>query len=250
MKIIIKASLITLVCRILAYGSIEIQPQSTSSNLFMFIFYLLEFIILVILFRRENTKNVWTTCQYNAISLLTWGAFICFIFFCYLVAEENYLQLVQGNIMQEFPFRFNVFSILSLGIFGPLSEEILFRGFLLNTLSKKFPFWISNLIQAFIFGIIHIDLAVVICALTFGVILGYIRKYSNICFSVLIHALNNLITCFEGLYGFNFLVRTKNMQLTAAIFFNIVFIVSAVFLRKVSIHLLKNRNIYEENNIF
>lgn len=50
-------------------------------------------------------------------------------------------------------------AIISILIFGMiqtgLSEEILFRGFLLKRLSKQFGYHVGNIVQASMFGIIH-----------------------------------------------------------------------------------------------
>ena len=47
-----------------------------------------------------------------------------------------------------------VYSFIQTG----LSEEILFRGFLLKRLTAKFGFTIANIIQALIFGAIHLTM--------------------------------------------------------------------------------------------
>ena len=39
--------------------------------------------------------------------------------------------------------------------FSPISEEILFRGFVLNQLAERLKFWTANLITAALFTLIH-----------------------------------------------------------------------------------------------
>jgi membrane protease YdiL (CAAX protease family) len=47
-------------------------------------------------------------------------------------------------------------SVLSTSILIGLFEEIPFRGFILQKLQEKFPFWISNLLSSLLFLIIHL----------------------------------------------------------------------------------------------
>ena len=85
------------------------------------------------------------------------------------------------------------------------SEELLFRGFLLKRLANKFGFNIANLIQAFLFGLVHgviffslVEVAKAIFIIVFtGTIawfMGYINEKSSngsIIPSWIIHATSN-----------------------------------------------------------
>lgn len=89
-----------------------------------------------------------------------------------------------------------------------LSEEILFRGFLLKRIQNKFGFIAGNMIQSLIFGLIHglgfftqvgFISAVLIVLFTGGIafVMGYINeKVANgsIFPSWIIHALTNIIS--------------------------------------------------------
>ena len=89
-----------------------------------------------------------------------------------------------------------------------LPEEILFRGFLLKRLANKFGFNIANLIQAFLFGLVHgvmfFSLVGVVKAIfiieftgTIAWFMGYInekRSNGSIIPSWLIHGISNLFS--------------------------------------------------------
>lgn len=96
-----------------------------------------------------------------------------------------------------------------------LAEEIFFRGFLAKRLIHQFGLNIGNIIQAFLFGLIH-GLIFFNYTSTFGVIViifltgfnGWLmgllnEKYSNgsIIPSWLVHALSNLISSVFSMFG-------------------------------------------------
>lgn len=89
-----------------------------------------------------------------------------------------------------------------------LSEEILFRGFLLKRIGNKFGFAIGNAIQALLFGLLHgalfITEAGVVRALLLVIftgaiawVMGYINEKKangSICPSWIIHGVTNIIS--------------------------------------------------------
>lgn len=77
-------------------------------------------------------------------------------------------------------------------IIGPISEELIFRGVTLRQAKKVFPFWAANLMQAFLFGVFHMNMIQGIYAFALGLILGYIcEKGNSIYHSILLHMLFN-----------------------------------------------------------
>ena len=55
------------------------------------------------------------------------------------------------------------------------SEELIFRGAILDRLYLAFPFWAANLLQALLFGIYHMNLVQGIYAFVLGAVLGLVR---------------------------------------------------------------------------
>ena len=60
-------------------------------------------------------------------------------------------------------------------LIGPISEELIFRGAILDRLYLAFPFWTANLLQALLFGIYHMNLVQGIYAFVLGAVLGLVR---------------------------------------------------------------------------
>lgn len=98
-----------------------------------------------------------------------------------------------------------IFSFFATG----LPEEIFFRGFLGNRLSKKFGFLFGNTIQAILFGLLHgvvlisslgvnVSLLVIIFTGTLGWLMGYVNEQADgsIIPSWCIHGVSNLYAAF------------------------------------------------------
>lgn len=70
-----------------------------------------------------------------------------------------------------------IFSFLKTG----LSEEMLFRGFILKTLLSKFKFNTSNIIQGLLFGLLHGILFMPIMGLTYTIMITLITGFEGWC---------------------------------------------------------------------
>lgn len=76
---------------------------------------------------------------------------------------------------------------------APVSEELIFRGVTLGIARRAFPFWIANILQAFLFGVFHMNPLQGCYTFIIGLILGYIcHKGGSIYHAVFFHFLFNL----------------------------------------------------------
>lgn len=77
-------------------------------------------------------------------------------------------------------------------LLGPISEEMIFRGAILDHFYLAFPFWAANLLQAALFGVYHGNLIQGLYAFALGLALGLIRKSTEtILASMITHILFN-----------------------------------------------------------
>ena len=79
-------------------------------------------------------------------------------------------------------------------IVAPITEELLFRGLLLQLICRySRRAWVAIALSGLLFGLVHLDLPQAVLPLTsMGIILGYARvKYRSIELCILIHALFN-----------------------------------------------------------
>ena len=88
---------------------------------------------------------------------------------------------------------------VALGIFfstaaiaAPIFEELLFRGFLLPSLTRYLPVWGSILASAFLFAAAHLSLSEILPLFALGIVLGTVYTRSrNLLAPMLLHSLWN-----------------------------------------------------------
>jgi uncharacterized protein len=81
---------------------------------------------------------------------------------------------------------------LTACVAAPIFEELIFRGFLLPSLTRYLPVWGAIFISSLIFAIAHLSLSEVIPLTLLGMVLGFIYTRSrNLLSSMLMHALWN-----------------------------------------------------------
>jgi uncharacterized protein len=81
---------------------------------------------------------------------------------------------------------------LTAAIAAPLFEEILFRGFLLPSLTRYLPVWTSIVVSALVFGVAHLSLSEIVPLTTLGIILGVVySRTRNLLAPMLLHSLWN-----------------------------------------------------------
>ncbi|MCH5280657.1 MAG: CPBP family intramembrane metalloprotease [Lachnospiraceae bacterium] len=105
---------------------------------------------------------------------------------CFPNALNSYKELMeQSGLMEE-----TLLSFLCASFLAPIGEEMLCRGITFRLAGKvSMRFWVANCIQAFAFGLIHLNLVQGCYAFFLGLVLGYIYgKYRNIFVCMLMHA--------------------------------------------------------------
>ncbi len=75
---------------------------------------------------------------------------------------------------------------------APFYEEIMFRGFLLPSLTRYIPVWAAIVVSSFIFALAHLNLSEVLPLAILGMVLGVVYTRSrNLLSSMLVHSLWN-----------------------------------------------------------
>ena len=97
-------------------------------------------------------------------------------------------------------FTNNVSVFILTVITAPILEELLFRVVIFKRLSRIFDVYIGMIFSSILFGILHVELAVV-GAIIFGIAncILYL-KYRNILIPMTVHFLNNLIVSIPSLF--------------------------------------------------
>ncbi|MDR0659140.1 MAG: CPBP family intramembrane metalloprotease, partial [Mediterranea sp.] len=107
----------------------------------------------------------------------------------------EYLQMLMPKLPDLMENAFDALlsgwpGILSIAVFGPVLEELMFRGAITAALLKKYGPMKAIVLSALVFGIIHINPAQVITATLIGLLLGWIYyKTASLIPCILIHIL-------------------------------------------------------------
>ena len=139
---------------------------------------------------------------------------------------------------------FEVNELLKFLVFYPVGEELLLRGLMLHFLKKKTKY--ANLIQAIIFGILHLNPIKFIYTTISGIFFGNVRlRPSPIWWTILLHSTFNLISIFlykPFIITIEKIFYLQNMPIITLI---IVFI-PPLFIFDYTLKQLKNRFNYEK----
>lgn len=82
-------------------------------------------------------------------------------------------------------------------ILAPVIEETVFRGLVFRYARHAIPFWFANILQAVLFGFVHLNLIQGIYAFVMGLFLGWVcRRGHGIKYSIPVHIVFNIIGCF------------------------------------------------------
>lgn len=126
-------------------------------------------------------------------------------------------------------------TILYLVIVAPISEEIVFRGLILKSLS---PFGRKNAIvlSALLFALMHKNIPQAVGAFAIGIIFATVdTKANSIVPSIIMHSLNNMLPCLMNINA-----SVKSTAIT--IIYN--FLVYAIVLSGITIIILKGRQLF------
>ena len=139
---------------------------------------------------------------------------------------------------------FEVNELLKFLVFYPIGEELLLRGLILQFLKKKTKY--ANLIQAIIFGILHLNPIKFIYTTISGIFFGNVRLKPNpIWWIILLHSTFNLVSIF--LYKPFMIIVEKIFYLqNMPIITLIIVFIPPLFIFDYTLKQLKNKFNYEK----
>ena len=111
-------------------------------------------------------------------------------------------------------------AFFAVGVAGPLMEELLFRGILMNRLRERLPETVAIILQAGLFGVFHGNLTQGTAAFLTGLMLGHcVMVTQSLAPAVLMHAAANLTALFlSGTEAGNRILHEKMMSLYILVF--------------------------------
>lgn len=142
-------------------------------------------------------KNTLTKFNLAGLLLLVVGLQVAIQYFYGLLETVFPSLFTTYNEMMDLTSGNEILGILIMLFYGiliaPIHEEFLNRGVILHFAKNAMPFWLANIFQAALFGLLHMNLIQGTYAFIAGVVLGYIyEKAQNIRVPILFHMLFNI----------------------------------------------------------
>lgn len=156
----------------------------------------------------RHSKRFLSLSSVSQIALLTLGVSHAITLLFVLIAAispdtlDNYNQMMEASGVTSYSLIWFIGTIL----LPPLVEELIFRGLTLRLFcAAKVPFVAANLLQAFLFGVFHMNLVQGIYAFLIGLLMGYlVKRYHTLLAGMTFHACFNLfgtlLSDLEGQY--------------------------------------------------
>lgn len=111
----------------------------------------------------------------------------------YVVNPEKAIEIMETKLFSEDTVFQLFLAVIIATIIAPLLEEIVFRRILFTRFSRKIGILGGAIVSSVLFGLLHLELAM-IGAMVFGVTCCILyRKYNNILISMSMHFINNSI---------------------------------------------------------
>lgn len=176
--------------------------------------------------------------EVDAINLLAWGMFLATLAMLLFLHVTGYYKFQRGlltsvsrrpllysvllvfasmfalnilvqsfeleNLLEEqlTALSHNVVGALTISVFAPLLEEVLFRGAIQGYMMRKFKPWTAIICSALVFGLIHMNPVQIVYATLLGIIFGWIYYRTGSLLPVILgHILNNSFATIVTLSG-------------------------------------------------
>ncbi|MFS5635043.1 type II CAAX endopeptidase family protein [Streptococcus agalactiae] len=151
----------------------------------------------------------------------------------------NHLNIMESE-SQNYDATFNILMISYSVVVGPFFEEVLYRGIVLNLLSK-YGKWFAIITSGILLGLMHQDISQLLTTSIAGIIMGFIAYHYSFKVALLLHICNNFIVeIFTQLSTVNELYGTyfENILLILAILFILYYLFTHrnTARRRISLH--------------
>ena len=82
---------------------------------------------------------------------------------------------------------------LAIAVFGPVVEELLFRGLLQNALAKYVPIWGAIILSSFLFALVHLQPYAIPGLMSLSIAFGYLyHRTGSLRTNIILHMANNI----------------------------------------------------------
>ncbi|WP_353048227.1 type II CAAX endopeptidase family protein [Planococcus sp. ISL-110] len=150
---------------------------------------------LLIIFRDKRFFDIWKGTKSSFFMSVVWG----FLGFLLLLIGQSIAALIEMKVLGIDPGSENTASlvniaeavplaIVSIVLFGPILEELVFRRVLFGSLNQTTNFFFATAISALVFALIHFDFTHLLLYFTTGLILAFLyQKTKRIITPIIAH---------------------------------------------------------------
>jgi membrane protease YdiL (CAAX protease family) len=229
----------------LVIGIMGISTESTIFGIGNIALNLFAFSVVILIGVKKSKQKFNKIFKFVNVSLDYWLAIIVFMAGFVIISSEIDNVLIYFLPMPEFlqdtfelimVKQLFIVSIFLVGIIPGLTEEMLFRGIILNGLEKNYSNKKAILISALLFGIIHLNPWQFVTAFIIGVISAWICiKTKSIILCIYMHIFNNILSVVALKYkeqlsinGFNTTYTGNAEHIFQPIWFDIIGIITTL----------------------
>jgi membrane protease YdiL (CAAX protease family) len=209
-------------------GLFGISNESLFYGISVILLNVVSFAVVILVGFKKTKENFNEVFNINNIAFDYWLAIIIFMFGFIILSSEidnilnfilpmpEFLQDTFQTLMvnQEF-----IVSLILIGIVPAITEEMFFRGVVLNGFKENYSEKKAIVISALLFGIIHLNPWQFVTAFIFGLIAAWICiKTKSILLCVYMHLFNNVINVIALRYKEVLPIRGFNTALSETTF--------------------------------
>jgi len=197
---------------ILGLRMTDIEPtvlQNMATGYWIFFSFLLALVITFILLKKRKGVMDLPGERSNAGMVVVWsiaGVFLAFASQMVAVAIETAIGIEPGSentadiiaLLSYVPL-----AAFAIAVFGPILEEIVFRGVIFGWLYRRFNFFISGMLSAVIFAAIHLDFTHILIYTAMGFAFAFLyAKTKRIIVPIIAHiAMNTFVVMVQFVFA-------------------------------------------------
>lgn len=181
-----------------------------------------------------NDENFFESCKFKIIP----RNYIILLIFIAILLSYILTTIIDIFSHTQFGFQYHrkfeniklnytgILWAINICFIGPIFEEILFRGIILNKIKKYMNISLAIIIQATIFALLHMNILQSIDSIIFAIILGIVYVYTeSIISTIIVHTIVNIIGNYSLLHtNLNFVIFAISI---------IILVILILILRKV-----------------
>lgn len=181
----------------IASGEPVIVARQLAASYWTIISFTVALIVVLLLLRTDMSMRQDTSLP----KTLFWSVFGVFL----ALAAQSIAAMIEMNLLGIEPGSQNTEVIVNLvkmtpwlivvtSVIGPILEEIIFRKIIFGTLVPKLGFFLSALISASVFAIVHLDFSHLLIYTSMGLVFAYLySKTKQILVPIVAHVMMNTI---------------------------------------------------------